>query len=68
MRPAGDGRLHVGSEDEPTGYVTCVGRGTPEGVITAPPGSDYRNLDGGVGTTLWVKNVGDDSNGWISVA
>jgi len=68
MRPAGDGRLHVGSEDEPTGYVTCVGRGTPEGVITAPPGSDYRNLEGGVGTTLWVKNVGDDSNGWISVA
>jgi hypothetical protein len=37
-------------------------------VVAAPPGSDFRNLDGGVGSTLWVKQVGSDNQGWVAIA
>ena len=67
LRPGG-GRLHVASDDEPTGFATTLGRGSPEGVVAAPPGSDYRNLDGGAGTTLWLKRLGTGPTGWSAVA
>jgi hypothetical protein len=50
------------------GCLGATGHGSPEGVITATPGSDYRNLDGGVGATLWVKQTGDGNTGWFAVA
>ena len=68
LRPSGTGRLRVGSESEPWGFVSALGRGSPEGVVTAPPGSDYRNLDGGVGMTLWLKRSGSDARGWTALA
>lgn len=68
LRPSSGGSLQIASAAEPTGYVTSVGRGSPEGAVTAPPGSDYRNLDGGVGSTLWIKQVGADNQGWLAVA
>jgi hypothetical protein len=68
LRPSSGGSLQIASAAEPTGYVTSVGRGSPEGAITAPPGSDYRNLDGGVGSTLWIKQVGTDNQGWSAIA
>jgi hypothetical protein len=34
----------------------------------APPGSDYRNLNGGAGQTFWLKQSGVDSTGWIAIA
>jgi hypothetical protein len=37
-------------------------------VVAAPPGSDYRNLAGGVGSTLWVKQTGTGNTGWFAVA
>lgn len=40
------------------------GDGSPEGVVTADVGSLYTNNLGGVGTTLYVKEVGSDSSGW----
>jgi hypothetical protein len=53
---------------EPTGCTSGVGRGSPEGVVAAPPGSDWRNLDGGAGGTLWVKQSGTGTTGWVAVA
>jgi len=68
MQPAGGGRLRIASAAEPAGIVSTIGRGSPEGVLSAPPGSDYRNLDGGAFTTLWIKQTGTDAGGWVAVA
>lgn len=42
------------------------GIGTPEGFVTSPVGYMYLDLDGGSGTTLYVKESGTGSTGWIS--
>jgi hypothetical protein len=68
LRPAGSGNLTVASGDEPVGYVSCLGRGSPEGVVAAAPGSDFRNLNGGAGSTLWVKVSGTENSGWTAIA
>ncbi len=68
LRPAGAGQVRFASETEPSGFISLLGRGSPEGVVAAGPGSDYRNLDGGVGTTLWLKQTGTDSSGWAAIA
>ena len=47
-----------------SGVHIYSGNGSPEGVITAPVGSLYLRLDGGSGTTLYVKQVGSDEYGW----
>ena len=67
FRPAGGGRVRVSSDGEPAGYSSLLGRGSPEGVVPGPPGSDYRNLDGGVGSTFWVKRSGTAAAGWIAL-
>jgi hypothetical protein len=50
------------------GCTSASGQGSPEGVVAAPPGSDYRNLAGGAGATLWIKRSGTDATGWSAVA
>lgn len=67
LRPGSTGRLHVGSDGEPAGFVSTLGRGSPEGVVVAPPGSDYRNLDGGADRTFWLKRTGDGPTGWTAI-
>lgn len=42
------------------------GVGSPEGVLTAPPGSLYSNTSGGAGTTLYVKESGTGNTGWVA--
>ena len=42
-----------------------VGAGSPAGVVTAPPGSIYLNTSGGAGTTLFVKESGTGTSGWV---
>ncbi len=42
-----------------------VGSGSPEGVVTANPGSLYCNTAGGANTTLWVKESGGGNTGWV---
>ena len=74
LQPAGDlylrpsGAIHLASTAEPFGCLSLVGRGSPQGSVAAPPGSDYRNLAGGVGQTLWLKQAGTDANGWAAIA
>lgn len=40
--------------------------GTPEGVVTAPVGSLATRTDGGAATTLYIKESGTGSTGWIA--
>ncbi|MFM2007615.1 MAG: hypothetical protein RLZZ09_3270 [Pseudomonadota bacterium] len=42
------------------------GAGSPETVITAPVGSLYTRIDGGAGTTLYVKESGSGNTGWVA--
>lgn len=42
------------------------GAGSPEGAVTAPVGSIYTRTDGGVGTTLYVKETGTGNTGWAA--
>lgn len=51
------------------GTVTAtehVGTGSPEGAVAANPGSTYRNLSGGAGTTFYVKESLTGNTGWIA--
>jgi hypothetical protein len=68
LRPAASGRVRITTDADPGGYVAATGHGSPAGIVTAPPGSDYRNLDGGIGQTLWIKRTGTDSSGWFAIA
>ena len=68
LRPSGSGHLRIATNLDPGGYIAGVGHGSPAGVVAAPPGSDYRNLDGGVGATLWIKRGGTDASGWFALA
>ena len=43
-----------------------TGTGSPNGVVTAPVGSLYTNSTGSTNTTLYVKEIGTDSNGWVA--
>lgn len=49
------------------GTVTwSIGIGSPEGVVTAAVGSLYSRTDGGVSTTLYVKQTGTGNTGWAA--
>ena len=39
--------------------------GSPEGAVTAVIGSLYSRLDGGAGTSLYVKQSGTGNTGWV---
>lgn len=48
--------------------VLYAGSGSPEGVVTADPGSLYVNVDGGGGyTALYKKDTGSGNTGWTAV-
>lgn len=43
------------------------GKGSPEGEIKAAIGTIFLRIDGGTGTTFWVKEADDkQSTGWVS--
>lgn len=48
------------------GPTVTTGAGSPETVVTAPPGSVYLNTSGGAGTTLYIKESGTAATGWIA--
>jgi hypothetical protein len=68
LKPASGGHLRFCTATEATGVMSVIGRGTPLGVVPAPPGSDYRNLNGGAGNTFWIKVSATDATGWVAVA
>jgi hypothetical protein len=48
------------------GATERSGLGTPEGVVSAYPGSRFYRTDGGAGTTLYVKESGTGNTGWVA--
>lgn len=50
------------------GITIFTGNGSPEGVITANIGSMYLRLNGGSGSTLYVKESGTGTTGWSTTA
>src|SRR5262249_35831977 len=46
--------------------LVVSGSGSPEGVVTAPVGKLYLRTNGGAGTTLYVKESGTGSTGWVA--
>jgi hypothetical protein len=49
-----------------TGVTWSARSGSPEGVVTAPPGSIYSDTNGGAGATLYVKESGTGNTGWVA--
>ncbi len=49
-----------------TQFKMRSGAGSPNGVVTAPPGSIYFNTSGGTTNTLWVKESGTGNTGWAN--
>ena len=45
--------------------IITTNAGTPEGVVTAVPGSICLNTSGGAGTSLYVKQTGTGNTGWV---
>lgn len=46
--------------------LVVFGHGSPEGRETAPRGTIYIRLDGGAGTTLYVKETAGGNTGWAA--
>lgn len=68
LHPSGSGAVRWVNDSQSTGCTTTVGSGAPNGVVNAPPGSDYRNLTGSAGSIFWIKQTGTGTSGWIAVA
>lgn len=43
-----------------------AGTGSPAGVVSAPVGSLFLRSDGGTSTSLYVKESGSGSSGWVA--
>ena len=67
LHPRANGMVRIISDTEPVGCVALIGRGSPEAVVSAPPGSSFRNLNGGVGSTFWIKQTGTTTTGWAAI-
>ena len=68
IRPqaTGTGTASVVRYHTTTTVFWTSGSGSPESVVTAPVGSLYTRTDGGAATTLYVKESGTGSTGWIA--
>lgn len=61
-----DGCVRIGNGIVPPTTAIFSGPGSPENVVAAPIGSIYLRSDGGIRSTLYVKESCDDCNiGWI---
>ena len=61
------GATSKGNEEE--GYGTgrlIAGLGSPEDHVTGNVGDIFQRLDGGTGTTLYVKETGNGATGWVA--
>lgn len=48
------------------GVTIRAGTGSPEGVVTASPSSQYLNRSGGAGVSVYVKETGTGNTGWVA--
>ena len=57
------GSVNLGGENGP---LISTGTGDPNGVVTSVVGGLYLRLDGGSGSTLYVKESGTGNTGWAA--
>jgi hypothetical protein len=57
------GKINIGGEGGP---LVSTGRGSPEGVVTSMVGGLYMRQDGGPGSTLYIKESGSGTTGWVA--
>jgi len=57
----------VRSSGAKTSGAQWRGAGSPESVVTAPAGSLFQRTDGTPGKTLYVKDAGTGTTGWLPV-
>jgi hypothetical protein len=67
LYPGGTGAVQWVSDTHTAGCTTTIGSGSPEGVVTASPGSDYRNLTGAAGSVFWIKQTGAGNTDWVAL-
>ena len=64
------GSLIIGTSGQGINFNSSViwrtGAGSPEGAVTAAVGSLYTRTDGGLLTTLYVKESGAGNTGWVA--
>ena len=48
-----------------SGTLDLVGTGSPEGVVTAPVGSTWRDTNATTGAIKWIKASGTGNTGWV---
>jgi hypothetical protein len=58
--------IDVASITLSNGTTITSGTGSPESVVTAPPGSLFLRTDGSTFTTLYYKSSGTGSTGWLA--
>jgi len=56
-------KLFFGGKSDPS---IQAGTRSPEGVVTANPGSLFLRSDGGAGHTLYIKESGRGNTGWVA--
>lgn len=61
-----DYRILLPTSATVVGDAFRTGNGSPEGAVTADPGTLYLQRDGLVDGVLWVKNAGSGSTSWVS--
>lgn len=66
LKTEADLKRFVERYQRPAPAYVLQGAGSPEGAVVAPVGTLYLRSDGGAGTTLYVKESGDDENGWVA--
>lgn len=60
-------RLYVSNSTVTSAAPSIIaGAGSPEGAVSARIGSIYQRSDGGAGTSLYVKESGTGSTGWVA--
>jgi hypothetical protein len=50
----------------PKGTLHKTGSGTPEGNVTAAPGSTFHRTDGGANQGIYIKESGTGNTGWVA--
>lgn len=63
-RWAGETTDTVITEEDTCVTMNFAGEGSPEGVVTAPPGSTYVDT---LGSGFWVKFTGTGNTGWVQL-
>lgn len=57
------GPIRIGGSEGP---MIAAGKGSPEGAVSAPPGSIFLRTDKGAEAVLYVKQIGTGVSGWTA--